>query len=253
MQTLFSNAAAENSRRRRLDRLGLLDEPLGYVDGLNVYEFVKSSPTNLLDPMGLQAEEQAREKELWNKQKDAASAGLNFWKDFLNLQQGDKPVSKECMDKMLCMLRAMSWVESRHGTAGQNQPARDPLQSGNPRDAWWTSLAGNANTDRIIGGPDRGNWWLHELPGATGNRIPRGGHDNPEFTPNDSYLWGALAFIQKMNLTGNESDRTYKCGDCSDKRLFDGAVDYNGGGDANYAAKLKKALAMIDCGVAGPA
>lgn len=30
-------------------------DPIGYVDGLNLQEFVSSNPTNLLDPFGLQA------------------------------------------------------------------------------------------------------------------------------------------------------------------------------------------------------
>jgi len=36
----------------RLTRMGLLAEPAGYVDGMNLYEFVTSNPTNLLDPLG---------------------------------------------------------------------------------------------------------------------------------------------------------------------------------------------------------
>lgn len=234
-----------NARKsERLSRMGLLTEPAGYVDGTNLYEYVTSNPTNFLDPMGLQTLKE-QEQAGWDKHKGAAEAALNFWKDFLNLRQGDKPVSDECMAKMLNMLRAMSWVESKHGTAGANQPGRDPLQSGNPRDEWWASLEGTANRDRIIGGPGKGNWWLHELPRATGKPAPKGGHDNPAFKPADSYLWGALAFIQKMNNNNNKDDRTFKCGDCSDERLFNGALDYNGGGDPKYGDKLKEALKLI--------
>jgi len=40
-------------RGERLSRLGLLEEPLGYVDGLTLYEFVNSNPINGLDPEGL--------------------------------------------------------------------------------------------------------------------------------------------------------------------------------------------------------
>ena len=39
----------------RGSRLGILDEPLGYVDGANLYEFVRDDPTGLLDPTGEQA------------------------------------------------------------------------------------------------------------------------------------------------------------------------------------------------------
>jgi hypothetical protein len=44
---------AEAKRRDRLCRLGILEEPMGYVDGLNLYEYVKSGPTSRLDPLGL--------------------------------------------------------------------------------------------------------------------------------------------------------------------------------------------------------
>jgi uncharacterized protein RhaS with RHS repeats len=228
-------------------------DPVGYVDGLNLYEALKSNPTNYLDPMGTQIVDPAREKDLWDKQKAAADAALNFWKDFLNLQENGNPVSAGCLAKMLDMIRAISSVESQHGTAGANQPGRDPMQSGNPRDAWWGSLTGNENNDRIIGGPGKGNWWLQELPGATGKPAPAGGHDDASFTPDMSYMWGVLAFIQKMNMNGNNGDRTYKCGDCSDERLFKGALDYNGGGDPNYGEKLKKALAAIGSKIVPPA
>lgn len=37
----------------RLSRLGLLEEPLGYVDGMNLYEYVRSTPSGHTDPSGL--------------------------------------------------------------------------------------------------------------------------------------------------------------------------------------------------------
>lgn len=43
----------ETARRNRLTRLGILEEPMGYVDGHNLYEYVKSNPVTLLDPTGL--------------------------------------------------------------------------------------------------------------------------------------------------------------------------------------------------------
>jgi hypothetical protein len=39
-----------------MSRLGLLDEPMGYVEGANLYEFVSDGPTGLDDPLGLKAE-----------------------------------------------------------------------------------------------------------------------------------------------------------------------------------------------------
>jgi hypothetical protein len=45
------------AKSERLTRLGILQEPLGYVDGGDVYEYVKCSPTTALDPCGLEAAE----------------------------------------------------------------------------------------------------------------------------------------------------------------------------------------------------
>lgn len=39
-------------QRDRLSRLGLLEEPMGYVDGMSLYEYVKSDPLSTVDPLG---------------------------------------------------------------------------------------------------------------------------------------------------------------------------------------------------------
>lgn len=44
------------SRKERLSRLGILYEPLGYVDGANVYEYERNSPATGLDPLGTQTQ-----------------------------------------------------------------------------------------------------------------------------------------------------------------------------------------------------
>ena len=44
------------ARRERLSRMGILEEPMGYVDGRNLYQFVGSDPVGLVDPMGLEIE-----------------------------------------------------------------------------------------------------------------------------------------------------------------------------------------------------
>jgi hypothetical protein len=50
------NALANNREEKRLQRLGILEEPMGYVDGANLYEYVGSSPTSHVDPLGLKGE-----------------------------------------------------------------------------------------------------------------------------------------------------------------------------------------------------
>lgn len=42
-------------KNERFRRMGLLTEPAGYVDGTNLYEYVRGSPSQFLDPLGLQA------------------------------------------------------------------------------------------------------------------------------------------------------------------------------------------------------
>lgn len=131
----------------------------------------------------------------------------------------------------MCLIRAMSWVESRHGSGVGNHPDRDPMQSGNPNDAWWTGIQGQTDPDRIVGGPGKGNWWSNELPKATEKPAPPKGHQDESFTPELSYLWGVLGLIHKTNTGPNGGGRTYRCGDCSWEQLIDGAEAYNGVGD----------------------
>lgn len=202
-------------------------------------------PVNLLDPTGRSAESDA-----WNKQSARAQKAFDFWNNLLNLRMGDnQPLSDECKKNLMKMIRAISWVESQHGTgAGNNQPGRDPMQSGNPNDQWWQTLTGqDGKGDRIVGGPGKGNWWASDLPGVIGQQLPKNGHGDPNFTPDMSYLWGILLFIQKTNTQRGlgAGARTYKCGDCSLDRLLDGAVAYNGGGDPKYRQKLQDALKAI--------
>jgi hypothetical protein len=49
------NTMTANRRSERLTRLGILQAPLGYVDGGDVYEYVRCSPVGGVDPMGLAA------------------------------------------------------------------------------------------------------------------------------------------------------------------------------------------------------
>jgi hypothetical protein len=49
------NTMTADRRAERLTRPGILHEPLGYVDGGDVYEYVKCSPVGGVDPLGLAA------------------------------------------------------------------------------------------------------------------------------------------------------------------------------------------------------
>lgn len=52
MNTPFANRL----NTERLQRLGILEEPMGYVDGANLYEYVGSNPEVAVDPLGLAGE-----------------------------------------------------------------------------------------------------------------------------------------------------------------------------------------------------
>src|SRR5947209_9881826 len=56
--TNSSLTSPESRRTERLSRIGILEEPMGYVDGQNLYQFVGSDPVSSVDPLGLTAETQ---------------------------------------------------------------------------------------------------------------------------------------------------------------------------------------------------
>ncbi len=199
------------------------------------------------------------EQELWDVQKAFASAALDFWVDLMKLQEGamnNAALSSTYKGHWLCLIRAVSWVESKHGTVGPNQPARDPMQCGNPGDAWWKSLTHQSgDADRFIGGPGAGNYWAHELPAAASAVAsflanaklsilsdPNQGHSDTAFNAELSYFWGVPYLVHRVN-TRPTNGKTYKCGVYSKSYLVDGAVTYNGGGDPAYRTKLESALA----------
>jgi hypothetical protein len=197
----------------------------------------------------------------WSSQSANAQLALDFWVGFLDLRMGDtdQPLDSSARARLLTIIRAVSWVESQHGTAGSagNQPARDPMQCGNPNDAWWKELIDpTGQTDRFVGGPNAQNYWAGELPdaAASGPNFPAqaklsvltdetAGHADANFSAILSYCWAAPILVQKTN-TG-AGDKTYECRDLSQQRLVDGAVAYNGGGDPDYRQKITDALAAI--------
>jgi len=66
-----SNPVVDFNRLDRLSRLGILEEPMGYVDGANLYEYVRDDPVNLVDPLGLVANDPASQPatEPWYKKQ----------------------------------------------------------------------------------------------------------------------------------------------------------------------------------------
>ena len=210
----------------------------------------------------------ADEAKLWEAHKATAEKAFAFWEKFLVLRRGpkdDQPLDDTCRSRFLCIIRAVSWVESQHGTAGASQPARDPMQCGNPGDLWWKMLTGQtAKQDRFVRGPGATpNYDAKELPDAVKDlsdfpaaaklghlKDKLKGHQDANFNPTMSSYWGIVYLIHRTNTHSDLGDarRTYKCGDCSMDRMKKGAVAYNGGGDPKYGQKIEKALALIGCG-----
>jgi hypothetical protein len=61
--------------------------------------------------------------------------------------------------RLLCVDRAVSWIESRHGSDTVNSADVDPMQMANPADAWWKSLTKQATAyERFVRGPAAGNY-----------------------------------------------------------------------------------------------
>lgn len=197
------------------------------------------------------------EATLWSSQEPTASAALRFSLAFLGCRMGpnkDLVIDANARNRLLALVRAVSIVESRHGTTGASQPARDPFQCGNPNDAWWTEFTGPAGRgSRFIRGPGLTNAYAGDLgdlaeaaagfPSAAKRSLLTDvsrGHRDSHFAPAHSYVWGILYLIHRVN--SEAGDPTYACGDLSRSRLLDGAVTYNGGGVPDYRDRLESAL-----------
>ena len=201
----------------------------------------------------------ASESDLWTVQAGTAKQALDFIVAFLGCRingSDDDNLDGPARDRLLAILRAVSIVESRHGTVGKNQPKRDPIQCGNPNDLWWKELTGQLGKgSRFIRHPHiKQNYWANEVgdgaeksasfPAAAKRNLLatlNDGHKNAGFAPAHSYLWGTLYLIHRINHAAG--DPSYQCGDLSRDRLIDGAVSYNGGGVADYKDRLIAALA----------
>ena len=238
--------------------------------GGGLYVCLYNQMVSDVDYLGLQSfarkeSEQEKEQRLWLPHAWEAEWPIEFWISFLDCRLGKgssaPTIPPECKSKLLCILRAVSWVESKHGTVGQNEPSKDPIQTGNPLDKWWQELVGlSGQGSRFIGGPNAGNYWANELSRAVQDfynkqsmscvcdlrqlQNPASGHNDPNFHSGLSYFWGSVYLIQKIS-----GSPFYDFGrECPSKQeMIDGAVRYNGGGDPDYRAKITQALDLIGC------
>src|ERR1700727_31959 len=160
------------------------------------------------------------EQQAWDAVLTAAQKALNFWNSFIGLQSGTDPLSTDALARLLCIVRAVSWVESRHGTGAGSSASADPMQCANPSDSWWRELTDCTRPqDRFVGGTGKANYNACELPdkAAADSTFPpeaklsnlsdpASGHDDANFRsagklPFMSYGWGIPFLIQKINKT----------------------------------------------------
>lgn len=200
----------------------------------------------------------ASEPQLWANLAGIAEQSITFWESFLDLRKSGKvALTSTDRENLLKIVRAVSWVESKHGTAGANQSARDPMQVGNPGDLGWQQFAGVlTQKDRYVRGPNfTKNYWADELPSAVapGASFPTvarltslndasDGHRDSAFNPTMSFYWGVPHLIFKTNVQA-AGRPAYLFAALSRAELVAGAVAYNGGGDPSYEAKIEQALA----------
>src|SRR5262249_17847971 len=158
---------------------------------------------------------------------------------FLGLRMGpngSQPLNDVARARLRTISRAVSWVESKHGTGAGSQPQRDPIQCGNPKDAWWKKRTGQSGLrSRFIRHPDfNKNYWASELAAAAANAggfppsaglanltKPKDGHRDAGFTPAHSYTWGLAYLLHRINAVAG-GDPVWKCGDLARARLIDG-------------------------------
>lgn len=194
----------------------------------------------------------------WTKVETLAIRALEFWNSFIGLRSGSSALDPAGLAHLSIIIRAVSWVESRHGTGTRASSTVDPMQCANPRDAWWIELTDcSGRQDRFVRGPGLApNYNAGELPNAVASNpsFPvdaslsklssrKAGHDNAGFSQTMSYVWGVPFLIYKINKTAGDS--AFQCKDLSRDRLVDGAVAYNGSGDPRYREKVTSTIDMI--------
>jgi hypothetical protein len=190
----------------------------------------------------------------WTQLRPLALDALRFWNVFLGLSRvegGAQPLADDELERLLAVVRAVSWIVSEHGAGPAPAAAGDPMQCADPLGPWWPQLVEppHAAQMRIISGNGRRNYWAGELAAAAAavNGFPVGaavaslarpeaGHDNPGFTPVMSFIWGIVRLIHAINA--QNSGPTYLCADLSGPYLLAGATASVGPGIADLPGRL---------------
>jgi N-acetylmuramoyl-L-alanine amidase len=210
----------------------------------------------------MRADAPANEAQLWSLVYSMAQASVQFWNGFLGLRSRDAALSDVQVNRWLDLIRAVSWVESKHGTynGSQGQNGRvDTMQCADTRNSWWPELViQSQNADRFVRGPGLSNYYAWQLPTAAASapgfdadaaisKLADAmlGSGDPKFTKKHSYYWGVPLLIHKVNHAF-AGDSTYQCGDLSTDRLTRGAGKYNASANADtYVVNIRAALALF--------
>ena len=220
----------------------------------------RKSPATTLRPSEVAgvSGDSAAEAAAWRKVERLARDALTFWNSFLGLRSGASDLDAAGLARLSVIIRAVSWVESRHANGAHASAKVDPMQCANPRDAWWRELTNSSPPqDWFVRRPGLApNYKAYELPDAVASNqsFPAAanlsnlssrpaGHDSAGFNPTMSYAWGVPFLIYKINATAGDS--AFQCKDLNRDRLINGATAYNGGGDPSYKAKITRTVAMI--------
>jgi len=200
------------------------------------------------------------DQQLWPAFADLAKKAFDFYASFFGLRAGvtqDRPLTAEERNRWLLLIRAVAWVETRHGTANAADPWRDPLQCGVREHAWWSELTGRTPVvNRFVAGADGFECDSNALPRlvAQDHAFPPSanlaalgdasrGNLDPAFSVEMSFFW-AIPYLLQMANARVSGGSTYMCGECGRPRLLDAAEAY-GGGAPGFRVKVDQALADL--------
>ena len=219
-----SNTIATSARRERLSRLGILEEPMGYVDGQNLYEFVGSAPVGNTDPLGLQTRPVAPRPATAPATRPATGPATRpatqpafGWGDF----RGQLPTGDQAEDAYIHMEMA-----ANRGRADV-QAAKDPC------DNMWNATAKYPNYT-VTASMDKAKSWV------------RPGEQNPKLLRHEYYhlvltYVGATRATQKLReVTGQGSGPTEPAAKAAAIR------DLNEKTDAAFSAALMSTQEQTD-------
>lgn len=196
-----------------------------------------------------------REAALWATQRPVAQEALLFWNAFFGLSRAerrDQPLANAELERLLAILRAVSWAVSEHGGGAAPTAAIDPLGCGEPGRFWWRQLVSPTDgaQEPITCGFGRRNYRVGELPSAalatrgfpagaalTALANPADGHSGAGFTPVMSYVWGAACLIHTINTRAGRP--TYVCADLSAASLLAGATAFVGPESVDLSVRLR--------------